>query len=153
MGVSKAIESPDILWSLFEDYKAHVKARPRLEHDFVGKDATSVRREKEVPLTLERFECWVADLGIIGQLTHYFVNWEGRYEEFVTVCTRIKTEIRADQIEGGMCGLYNPSITQRLNKLAEVTEGTIKEEPAIDYSKLSDAALAEIAAISKARPQ
>lgn len=128
MGVHKAIESPDILWSLFQDYKKHVKANPRHTYDFKGKDAVECKIKHEVPLTLERFECWVAELGIIGQLTHYFVNWQDRYEDFVTVCARIKQEIRADQIEGGMCGQYNPSITQRLNNLVERVDATSKDE-------------------------
>lgn len=151
MGVHKAIESPDILWSLFEDYKKHTKSNPRLINDYKGKDADEVWIKQEVPLTLERFECWVADLGIIGQLTHYFVNWEGRYDDFVTVCTRIKREIRADQIEGGMVGQYNPSITQRLNGLVEKTENVNVEEPPFDYTKLSDAALEEIRKASKSK--
>lgn len=149
-GREKAIASPDILWQLFEDYKAHVKANPRLINDYKGKDADEVWIKQEVPLTLERFECWVADLGIIGQLTHYFTNWQGRYEEFVTVCARIKREIRADQIEGGMCGQYNPSITQRLNGLVEKTETKIEETDPIPYEELSENALNEIAkAIAK----
>ena len=31
-------------------------------------------------------------------------------------------DIRNNQIEGGMAGIYNPSITQRLNGLVERTE-------------------------------
>lgn len=150
-GVPKAIASPDILWSLFEDFKKHIKSNPKLEHDFVGKDAVSVRREKEVPLTMERFECWLEDLGIISQLTHYLTNYEGRYEEFVGVCTRIKREIRADQIEGGMCSIYNTSITQRLNGLAEKVESKVTEEDPIPYDDLSEDTLNEIAAAIKKR--
>lgn len=148
-GQPKAIESPDILWSLFEDYKAHIENNPRIINDFKGKDATPVQIKMRVPLTLERFECWVADLGVIGQLTHYFVNWEGRYDDFVTVCARIKKEIRADQIEGGMVGQYNTSITQRLNSLVEKTENVNVEEPPFDYSQLSDEALEEIRKATK----
>jgi hypothetical protein len=40
----------------------------------------------------------------------------------VTICTHIKEIVRQDQIEGGMVGQYNPSITQRLNGLKEQTE-------------------------------
>ena len=40
----------------------------------------------------------------------------------------IREVIRRDQIEGGMVGQYNPSITQRLNGLKEQTESTIKTE-------------------------
>ena len=38
-------------------------------------------------------------------------------------------EIRQDQIEGGMSGIYNPSITQRLNGLTDKSEVMVKEQP------------------------
>jgi hypothetical protein len=37
----------------------------------------------------------------------------------VSVCSRIRKNIREDQIAGGMAGIYNASITQRLNGLTE----------------------------------
>jgi hypothetical protein len=36
--------------------------------------------------------------------------------------------IRQDQIEGGMVGQFNPSITQRLNSLTEKTDVTSQGE-------------------------
>jgi hypothetical protein len=47
---------------------------------------------------------------------------------FSEVCSRIKKSIRADQIKGGMAGIYNPSITQRLNNLVERQENTVHIE-------------------------
>jgi hypothetical protein len=47
----------------------------------------------------------------------------------VTICTHIKEIVRQDQIEGGMVGQYNPSITQRLNGLKEQVEQTNIEQP------------------------
>ena len=52
-------------------------------------------------------------------IEHYFANTDGRYEDYRTICSRINDEIKSDQIDGGMCGQYNPSITQRLNGLTE----------------------------------
>jgi hypothetical protein len=57
-------------------------------------------------------------------INHYFDNPEGAYDEYRTICLCIKKEIRNDQIEGGMVGQYNPSITQRLNGLTEKTDVT-----------------------------
>src|SRR5699024_12362457 len=51
---------------------------------------------------------------IITDLGDYMANTEGRYSEFGTICTQVKRAIRNDQIRGGMAGIYNPSITQRL---------------------------------------
>lgn len=125
---TKYIKTPEIMWDLFEDYKLAVKGKPILQHDFVGKDAESVRREKERPLTFEGFQNFVEDTGLIGVIEQYFENRGNRYEDYIGVCSRIKRKIRQDQIEGGMAGIYNPSITQRLNNLTERTDITSKDK-------------------------
>ena len=129
MGRFKLIDTPETLWELFLDYQKHIKAKPIRVHDFVGKDGDSVHREKERPLTMEGLENYVADLpGMPSGLEHYFSNSESAYDNFCTICSRIKRAIRQDQIEGGMSGIYNPSITQRLNNLVDKKENTIIQE-------------------------
>ena len=122
MGRPNKINSPEHLWELFQAYKKHTKENPFIVKDFVGKDAEMVYREKERPLTIEGFECWLADKDIIADLSHYFSNYENRYTEYLAICSRVKKAVRQDQIEGGMAGMYNPSITQRLNGLVEKTQ-------------------------------
>lgn len=150
MGLSKAIPDPEQMWRLFLDYVTQTKNNPILVQDFVGKDGDEVHRKKEKPLVLEGFELYVGYNGGPWDLSQYFANRDGRYEEFVPICSRIRAAIRHDQITGGMAGIYNPSITQRLNNLTEKTE-TIHTLPqnAIDYSQLSDEALQEIENASK----
>lgn len=122
-GRPKAIESPEQMWQLFQDYAAHTKKNPIKVKDWVGGMGKPIIREKERPLTLEGFELYVFEKGIgCTTLDHYFSNREGRYEDFVAVCLLIRKQIRQDQIAGGMAGIYNPSITQRLNGLVEKTE-------------------------------
>ena len=125
MGKNKYIETPDKLWEHFEKYKKQTKSKPFLVKDWVGKDAEQVHREKERPLTIEGFECWLFDNGIISDLSQYFANTEQRYTDYQTICSRVKKAVRKDQIEGGMSGMYNPSITQRLNGLVEKTQTEI----------------------------
>lgn len=125
-GQKKAIETPEKMWELFQSYVERTKANPFLVHDFVGKDGKSVNRERERPLTYEGFCNYLEDEGIMNNPTHYFSNWEGRYEMFVSICLRIRRCIREDQIQGGMVGIFNPSITQRLNGLVEKTESENK---------------------------
>jgi len=129
MGRPNKIESPEHLWSLFQEYKKHTKSNPILVQDYVGKEAQMVYREKEKPLTTDGFENFVADLDIIGDLSHYFANTNGRYKRFLTICSRIKRQVREDQIAGGMAGIYNPSITQRLNNLVDKVQQTVIEQP------------------------
>ena len=122
MAKHKYIETPEKLYELFKQYKEFVKSKPYLVKDWVGKDGFEVKREKEKPLTMEGFECYLYDNDIIADLGHYLMNRDNVYSEYVTICTRIKKEIRDDQIGGGMAGIYNPSITQRLNGLVEKSE-------------------------------
>jgi hypothetical protein len=128
MGKKKYIETPDLMWEYFLQYKSFVKSNPIIVKDWVGKDAVDVYREKEKPLTIDGFECWCYDNGIISDLSQYFANTEQRYSEYQTICTRIRKAVRTDQIEGGMAGIYNPSITQRLNNLIERSETNVKTE-------------------------
>lgn len=130
VGRPKAIETPDIMFAYFKDYVEHTKSNPFKVKDWVGKDADQVYREKEKPLTLEGFSNYCFFNGITSNINHYFGNLDERYSEFVPICSRIREFIRQDQIEGGMAGLYNPSITQRLNGLTEKQEVTqISEQP------------------------
>lgn len=122
MAKEKLIETPERMLELFEAYKKEVKGNPFEVKDWVGKDGDEVKREKEKPLTMEGFECHVFNQGLNGELSHYFSNKDNRYADYVAICSRIRKEIRRDQIEGGMASIYNPSITQRLNGLTEKTE-------------------------------
>lgn len=111
-------------------YKSEVKNNPRTVIEYHGKDGDERVKPLERPLTFEGFKvfCWQNKIGNIEQ---YFLNKDELYGDFVSICLRIKDEIRTDQIEGGMVGQYNPSITQRLNGLVDKQENTIKGEPRI----------------------
>jgi hypothetical protein len=134
-GALKALSSPEELWSYFEKYKVHTKKNPIKVEDWVGGMAKKVVRKRERPLTTEGFENYLSDLKIITDLSDYFENKEQRYSDFVHVCSRIKKEIRQDQIEGGMANLYNASITQRLNNLVDKSEHVIREQPLFGEEK------------------
>jgi hypothetical protein len=124
----KYIESPEMMWTLFEEYQAKVKSNPFYVRDWVGGMAMQVERPKEKPLTYEGFSNYVFSKGILKDTDDYFGNTGCAYESYSDVCSRIKRVIREDQIAGGMAGLYNPSITQRLNNLVEKTQTDVKIE-------------------------
>jgi hypothetical protein len=126
VGRPRNLDSPEQLSELFDKYKADVKANPRIKSVFGGKEFEERAEPLERPLTLEGFELFCYDE--VGVVEQYFKNTDKRYEEFVPICTRIRKAIRQDQIEGGMVGQYNPSITQRLNGLTEKVESTIITE-------------------------
>jgi hypothetical protein len=127
MGKPKYIETPEKMWEYFEQYATEVKAKPRYKNE-LNKFGEVVPVPLERPLTLDGFECWCADKGIISDLSQYFANTEQRYTEYQTICTRIRKTIKDDQITGGMVGQYNASITQRLNGLVEKTQTDVKIE-------------------------
>ena len=140
MAKHKYIETPEILWKLFEDYRVKTINNPRCNYQ-LDKFGNLVAIPLRVPLTIEGFKNYCHNE--IGSIKHYLDNTDNAYENYRPICTRIKQEIRQDQIEGGMVGQYNASITQRLNGLTEkqeiATTATITEIVLTDAVKDSDA--------------
>lgn len=126
MGKRKYIETPERLYELFTQYKQWVNDNPILVEDYVGKDADRVMRQKQRPLTMVGFECFVMDNTDISypDLTNYFDTKNESFENFIPISTRIRSEIQNNQVSGGMVGIFNPSLTARLNGLKEQTEST-----------------------------
>ena len=126
---TRIFRTPEELEKAFKAYKENLKeqANEWLKLQYVGKDGFKAEDPMKVPMTMEGFErfCY-ENYGCVNQ---YFDNHLHLYDDFVTICTRIRREIRENQIIGGLLGFYNPSITQRLNGLAEKSETTIKEQP------------------------
>lgn len=125
---TKYIETPEKLWEYFVKYAAHTKERPIKKMVFVGKDGEKEYEERERPLTIDGFECWCYDNDIISDLSNYFANSDNKYSDYSTICSRIRKAVKTDQIEGGMAGIYNASITQRLNGLTDKQSIDIKSE-------------------------
>jgi hypothetical protein len=130
MGKPKYIESPERMRELFIAYQKVTKENPILVQDFVGKDGDEVNRKRERPLTMEGFENYLFEQDVITDVSDYFENKDDRYKDYIPICRAIRKIIRQDQIEGGMAGIYNPSITQRLNGLVDkVQNNVIHEQP------------------------
>ena len=123
---TKNIETPEKMWEYFLEYKKHIKDNPIMVKDWVGKDADEVHKPKEKPLTFIGFQNYLDDINVLSVVEQYFENRDNRYTDYVGICSRIKRNIQQDQIEGGMVGIYNPSITQRLNGLTDNVDLTTK---------------------------
>jgi hypothetical protein len=124
MHPTRIFKTPEELFKAFQEYKQHVvnESEKWLKVQYVGKEGERVTDGQKVPLTKEGFEIFCYDN--YGCVSQYFDNKDSLYNDFVAICSRIKTEIRQDQITGGLLGFYNPSITQRLNNLAEKVDNT-----------------------------
>lgn len=141
MHPSRIFKSPDELAQAWSEYKdsltVEAKRWPKVQ--YVGKDGERVEDYPKLPLTMEGFEVWCYDN--YGTVEHYFRNSDGNYDDFCTICSRVKREIRHDQITGGLLGNYNASITQRLNGLKELTDATNRTEVKIlNIDPLDDSA-------------
>jgi hypothetical protein len=118
MGKHKYIETPERMWEIFQQYKETRKPREIQKATVKG----VVSEWHTPPLTMEGFQNYCEEN--VGCVHQYFANQDGLYFDYMTICSRIKRVIRQDQIEGGMVGQFNPSITQRLNGLTEKTDVT-----------------------------
>jgi hypothetical protein len=131
MGKHKYIETPEKMWELFLAYKKDVKDNPRTKVEYVGRNGEKVNTPLEVPLTMEGFSNYLRREDVTTNLHDYLANTNGAYDDYSSICRAIREEIRQDQIEGGMVGQYNASITQRLNGLADKTETKDTTEPRV----------------------
>lgn len=110
----------------FKEYKKDLEfqAQDWLKVQYVGKEGTRVTDPMKVPMTLEGFKRFARNK--YGCIEQYFTNQDGLYNDFIGICSCIKEEIRENQIIGGLMGVYNPSITQRLNGLVDKQETRVK---------------------------
>lgn len=129
MHPTRIFKHPDELKKAFEGYKAHleIEAEKWLKVQYVGKEGDRKTDKYKLPMTFEGFKVYCYEE--YGKIEQYFVNQDGLYKEFMSICLHIKEQIRTDQITGGLLGIYNPSITQRLNGLTEKSEVVVKEQP------------------------
>ena len=120
MGRYKLIETPEELWSMFEEYANETKSRVRNIQKATNKGV--LVEGHTPPLTLEGFEVFCLNKG--KDCHHYMDNTENRYAEYGTIVTHIKKCIRQDQLEGALVGEFQQNIVARMTGLTEKTDVT-----------------------------
>lgn len=122
---TRIFKEPKDLEKAFNEYKEDLKeqAKDWLKIQYVGKDGNRMADAQKVPMTMEGFERYCYNN--YGCVNQYFDNQDGYYTDFLTICSRVRKEIRENQITGGLLGFYNPSITQRLNSLVDKTATSV----------------------------
>ena len=128
MHPTRIFKSPEELehaWTLYKE-SLREEALEWVKVQYVGKDGDRVTDPLKLPYTMEGFEVFCYKN--FGTVEQYFKNKDEYYTDFVPICSHIKKEIRSNQITGGLLGVYNPSITQRLNSLVDKSEVTEKRE-------------------------
>jgi len=134
MHPTRIFKSPDELehaWTLYKE-SLKVEALEWIKISYVGKEAQRMEDPFKLPYTFEGFSVFCYKN--FGNVKQYFNNPDGIYNEFITICSHIKEEIRSNQITGGLLGVYNPSITQRLNSLVEKSETKVDSSIQIDFT-------------------
>lgn len=128
---TKNIESPEILWEYFDKYVSWVNNNPFKKMVFVGKDGMKEYEERERPLTLTGFESYLFKEGVIkSHLNHYCDEKNESYKDYLPIITHIKGIISDNQISGGMAGIFQHTLTARLNGLVEKSSVEVtKEQP------------------------
>ena len=126
MHPTRIFKTPDELEHACTLYKEslNVDAMEWVKVSYVGKESQRMEDPFKLPYTMEGFEVFCYKN--FGTVEQYFKNKDDYYNDFVPICSYIKKEIRSNQITGGLLGVYNPSITQRLNGLVEKQETEIK---------------------------
>jgi len=127
---TRIFRSPDELeqaWELYKKNLEEVEAKEWQKVQYVGKEAQRMSDDYKLPYSMDDFEVYCYKN--YGNVHQYFDNKDGLYEDFVVICSYIKKAIRANQIRGGLLGVYNPSITQRLNNLVEKIEDMTPPAP------------------------
>lgn len=116
----------EIVWRQYKDDLLE-QAEEWLKVQYVGKEGTRMTDALKLPLTFEGFRVFCYEN--YGTVHQYFDNKDNLYSDFVEICSHIKLEIRSNQITGGMLGVFNPSITQRLNNISEKIEDVTPQTP------------------------
>lgn len=151
-GVEALFDRPELLWEAAEEYFEYVDAHPEYEVDFRGKDAERVEIPKKQPYTLQDL-CLYLDVNT-AYLRQFKQRIEGKTDDrskgFATIIARIEEVIYAQKYRGAASGFFNPNIIARDLGLADKQElkAEVKTDT-LDYSKLSEAALQEIADADK----
>ena len=112
-GCPRKIESPEKLAEYFVSYVKHERDNPILVDDYVGKDAIPVTRKKYVALTMEGFNCWLFERGIIASIKDYITNKDGIYNEFSDIVTHIRAYIFHNNFKGASVNELNANLIAR----------------------------------------
>jgi hypothetical protein len=117
--MTKTFNTPEDLYKVFEEYRDFVKTNPKLIQKLAYTQVVSI--EHELPLTLQGFEAFVG-----ADLSRYLSATKGTiYEHYGIVARNIKTQVKADQLQGAIVGYFNANIVSRLTGMHAKVEAEI----------------------------
>lgn len=131
-GKPRAIETPEKLWELFEEYKVWSKENPYKVHTHTNMRGVKQYQDKERVLTYIGFEGWLCMNEIVYDLTHYETaispnTKDHKAVDYRTTIVKIKRVCSLDTITGASAGVYNANIASRLEGLSEKSEVKVED--------------------------
>ncbi len=127
-GRPKAIDSPEMLLELWNDYKKVTDANPWHKVDVYGKDANLMRVPLQVPYTWEGFDSYLFNKGILKTMDDYKKNYNGAYQMFSHIIAHIQSEIFAHNYTGAAIGVFNANLIARKLGIKDQTDITSNDE-------------------------
>ena len=113
MPTDKNIKTPEILYALFEKYKAYCKENPKKENFWSHKAEKEISISREIPYTWDGFEIWLRKNKAIARLDDYKANKQDRYSEYAYIIRVIDKEIYEDKFTGAVANIFNSNIIAR----------------------------------------
>lgn len=127
-GRNAIFTDPEILRKSIQEYFEITNERTDwYGQNWVGKDGDEVIVKKKVPFSLKGLYVF------LGVSSHYFSEFKKSQTflanpEFLEVYTWAEDVIQTQQVDGGMLGYYNASLTARLNGLTEKQDVNLNGE-------------------------
>jgi len=139
-GRDRIFKDPELLKKLCYEYFEHVNNNPLKEHDFVGKDAIEVYKEKTAPYTIQGLCIY------LGVNNLYFRDFKKSLKvkeseidkDFSLIITHVEDVIYNQKFSGAAAGFFNSTIISRdlglKDKQAQEHSGSINISGDIEIS-------------------
>lgn len=157
-GKGKKIKNPDGMWDIACEYFQETDEVHIVTEDvFKSGDLAGIKYkiEHRRPYSWAGFNRFVFSRGIVTDVDDYRFNSDNAYSDYAEVMRRIAKVMYEQKFDGASSGVFSANIIARDLQLQENTnikadiEADVKSKSDItvkvDYTKLSDAALEEIA--------
>lgn len=123
-GRDKLFDTPELMWKAACEYFEWCENNPLIEIDFVGKDATEVRKPKMRAFTMHGL-CRYLECNT-GYFNDFAASLKGKTKQkekdFSIVITRIKEVVYNQKFTGAAAGFLNANIIARDLGLRDKTE-------------------------------
>lgn len=141
LGKPKLFETPEDLWSHYQDYRQWILDNPMEVEDYVGKDGRLVVKKHFEPPTWMGFEAYLFEVAKLGTATkpinldHYRYNYNDLYPRYLGVVRAIGASMFQRKFAGASVNIYNHNIIARELGLTDKKEVKTFEKPILEQGQ------------------